>query len=139
MDLLVEMELLELRETAVTLVLLVLLEHREPLAAPDPWAPPANRETEERLDLKDHVETRVRLVRRVNADRRATEVSLVCRVCLDLPVPQETRVLLDLVAPVDQRDRLALLAQVERMVLMVCLGPLDPLDPAAALEKLDLL
>lgn len=42
-------------------------------------------EPEEWLDPKDPVETRVRLERVVREDRRDTEDSLVCRVCLDLP------------------------------------------------------
>ena len=51
----------------------------------DPLDLPGLLEPEEWLDPKDPVETRVKLERVVREDRKDTEDSLVCRVCLDLP------------------------------------------------------
>ncbi|KAJ8264823.1 hypothetical protein COCON_G00139220 [Conger conger] len=136
-----EMERLESRVTVATQVPLGLLELPGPLGAQDPSAPPASRETEERQALKDlqglqvqqepeewldpkaHAEIRVRQARRAREDRRATVVSPACRVCLDLPVPQVTRVLLDLLAQVEPRAPLAQWAPAVRMVLTGSPGP----------------
>lgn len=138
-------------ETLDPRVLLVLRVELVLLVRSDP---PANRETEERLDPKDlldlwglleleeclvhkaHAEIRVRLGIRVREDRRDTEDSLVFRVCLGLLANLETKELLDLLDPVEQEDPQAPLVQLEKMDPMVCLDPLDPLDLAAVLERL---
>lgn len=153
MDLLVETALLESRVIAVALVLpgLLVLQALPALAAQ--LVPPANRETEERLvhkdlldlldlpepeeclDLKDPAVTRVRLESPVREDRRATEDSLVCKVCLDLRVKLETRVLLDPLDLLDKEDHLDPLALLERMDQTVCQDPSDPLDLVAAVER----
>lgn len=153
MDLPVEMVLLEIRVSVVTLVLLVLLVLRALPVLPAQLVPLANRETEESLvhkdllDLqdplvpeeclgpKDPAVTKARQENLVKEDRRDTEASLVCRVSPDLQVKLETRVLLDLLDLQDNVDHLDPLALLEKTVQMVCLDPLDPLDPVVAVER----
>lgn len=154
MDLLVEMEPLESRVTVVTQDLLALLVPQVPLELQALSDRPASRETEERLvlkdpldlqdllepgewlDLKDLVETRVRLASLARGGKRDTEVSPVSRVCPDLQVKLETRVPLDLLDLAVLEGPLALLALVVRMVPTVCPAPLGPLALEVALESL---
>lgn len=154
MDPLVEMDPLGSRVTVATQV---PWGHQEPRAQRErsvPSAPLASREIGESLELKDlqapldplepeewldpkaPVETRVRQESLVREDRRDTEGSPVCRVCLDLPVNLETRVLLGPPDPLDPEDPPDLLALLERTVLTACQDPSDPQDPAVALESL---
>ncbi|KAI1899985.1 hypothetical protein AGOR_G00067560 [Albula goreensis] len=157
MGLLAEMVLLESRETEVTLVPLEPQGPPEHLAPLAPLAPPANRETEERLAHKDlqglldllepeewldpkaHVEIRVRRASQEKGDRRDTEASLDCRVCLDLPVKLVTKVPPDLLDPAEPEDPLDLLVPQEKTEQMVFPAPSAPLDPADVLERLVLL
>lgn len=157
MGLLVEMVLLELRVTEATLGQLVLPVLQVPLALQVQSVPLENRETEAKLALKDLLDlpgpleqeecldlkalavTRVKLEKVESEDRRGTEASPVCRVCLDPQVKLETRVPQDPLDLPDKEDHLDQLALLEKMVQMVSLDPLDPLDHEDALEILVLL
>lgn len=152
MGLLVEMVLLELRVTVVTLARLVLLVLQVHLVLQAQLVPLENRETEGRLALKDLLDlpgpleqeecldlkalavTRVKLEKVEKEDRRDTEASLVCRVFPDLQVKLETRVPQDLLDLQDKEDHLDLLAHLEKMVQMVSQDLLVLLDLVDALE-----
>jgi len=153
MDPLVEMDLLDSRESVVTPVLVEPPEHLVHLEPPALSAHSGSRETEESLvpkdlqdppdppeleawlDPKDPVETRERLARQERGDRRVTVASLVFRVCLDLPVPLEMLVLPDPLDQVAPRDPLDQLDPQERMVPTACSDPSDPLDLVDVLER----
>ncbi|KAG7251069.1 hypothetical protein CRUP_007774, partial [Coryphaenoides rupestris] len=133
-DPLAEMDLLESRESVVTLAQLGHPEHQAQPVHPVPWDPSASRATEESLVPKDPLdhpdrpapeewldpwdpaETRVRRARPASGDRRVTVASLVCRVFLDLLAPLVTLApldLLDLAVLRDPMDLSDLLAKTE--------------------------
>lgn len=115
------------RETGEKLVHKDLLDPQDPL------------EPEACLDPKDPVVIRARLARVEREVRRATEVSLVSRVCLDLRVKPETRVPLDLLGLLEQEEHPDPLDPQERMEPTVCQDLSDPLDPVVVVERTVLL